>query len=110
MNDGVESALRQARDAAGGRDVRIAGGANVLVQCLNAGLVDEVSLAVAPVVFGAGVRLFEGIDRRKVAFELVESRSSPGATHLRYKVERPRQRIARDAPHPDAAVRPDGPS
>src|SRR3954469_4358021 len=65
VNDGIESALRQAREVAGGKDIRIAGGAHAIVQYLNAGLVDEFSIALAPVFFGEGVRLFEGIDRQK---------------------------------------------
>jgi dihydrofolate reductase len=84
VNDGIESALRQAREVAGGRDIRIAGGADVIQQYLNAGLVDEFAVAVAPVFFGAGLRLFEGIDRRKVAVEIVEAIHSPLVTHLRY--------------------------
>jgi len=86
VNDGIESALRQAREVAGGRDIRIAGGANAILQYLNAGLVDEFAIALAPVFFGGGVRLFEGIDRRKVAVEIVEAINSPLVTHLRYAV------------------------
>ncbi|GAC1355272.1 MAG: dihydrofolate reductase family protein [Herpetosiphon sp.] len=86
VNDGIESALRQARAVADGRDIRIAGGANAILQYLNAGLVDEFTIALAPVVFGAGVRLFDGIDRRKVALESVEAIHSPLVTHLRYAV------------------------
>jgi dihydrofolate reductase len=86
VNDGIESALDRAREAAGGRDIRIAGGANTIVQYLNAGLVDE--FAIAPVVFGAGIRLFDGIDRKKVAFEIVEALHSPLVTHLRYAVRK----------------------
>ena len=89
VNDGIESALRQAREVSGGRDVRIAGGANAILQYLNAGLVDEFDLALAPVVFGSGVRLFEGIDRRKVALDIVEAPPSPLVTHLRYAVPKP---------------------
>jgi dihydrofolate reductase len=88
VNDGIESALRQAREVAGGRDIRIAGGADVIQQYLNAGLVDEFAVAVAPVFFGAGLRLFEGIDRRKVAVEIVEAIHSPLVTHLRYAVKK----------------------
>ncbi len=87
-NDGIESALRQARDVAGDRDIRIAGGANAILQYLNAGLVDEFSIALAPVFFGTGIRLFDGIDRRKVTVEIVEAVSSPVVTHLRYAVRR----------------------
>ena len=88
VNDGIESALQQARDVAGGKDIRIAGGANAIVQYLNAGLVDEFSIALAPVFFGEGVRLFDGIDRRKVSpAEIVEAIHSPLVTHLRYAVK-----------------------
>ena len=87
VNDGIESALRQAREVAGGKDIRIAGGAHAIVQYLNAGLVDEFSIALAPVFFGEGVRLFDGIDRRKVSPEIVEAVHSPLVTHLRYAVK-----------------------
>ena len=88
INDGIQSALRQAREVAGDRDIRIAGGANAILQYLNAGLVDEFSIALAPVFFGAGIRLFDGIDRRKVAVDIVEALHSPLVTHLRYAVTR----------------------
>jgi dihydrofolate reductase len=86
VNDGIESALRQAHEVAGGRDIRIAGGADAIIQYLNAGLVDEFTIALAPVYFGAGVRLFDGIDRRKVTLKIVEAINSPLVTHLRYAV------------------------
>jgi dihydrofolate reductase len=88
VNDGIESALRQAREVARGRDIRIAGGADVIQQYLNAGLVDEFAVALAPVFFGAGRCLFEGIDRRKVEVEIVEAIHSPLVTHLRYAVKK----------------------
>jgi dihydrofolate reductase len=88
VNDGIESALRQAREAAGERDIRIAGGANAILQYLNAGLVDEFAIALAPIFFGGGIRLFDGIDRRKVAVDVVEAIHSPLVTHLRYAVRR----------------------
>jgi dihydrofolate reductase len=88
VNDGIESALRRAREAAGGKDIRIAGGANVIVQYLNAGLVDEFSLAVSPLFLGAGLRLFDGIDERRIALEIVEAINSPRVTHLNYAVRR----------------------
>src|SRR6266851_6106807 len=69
VNDGIESALRQARAAAGDRDIRIAGGADAIQQSLRAGVVDELSLAISPVMFGGGRRLFEGIGR-EVGVEL----------------------------------------
>jgi dihydrofolate reductase len=87
VNDGVESALRQARAVAGGRDIRIAGGANVIQQYLSAGLVDEFSLAISPVMFGGGERLFADIGR-DVRVELVETIASPRVTHVRYAVHK----------------------
>jgi dihydrofolate reductase len=88
VNDGIESALRQARAVAGGRDIRIGGGADVIRQYLNAGLVDEFSIAVSPVFLGAGVRLFDGIDRQRVSVEIAEAIHSPMVTHLSYAVRR----------------------
>lgn len=86
VNDGIESALRRAREAAGDKDVRIAGGADAILQYLNAGQVDEFSIALAPVFFGGGIRLFDGIDRHSVAPEIVEAVDSPLVTHLKYAV------------------------
>jgi dihydrofolate reductase len=79
--------LKQARAAAGGRDIRIAGGANVVQQYLNAGLVDEFSIALVPVFLGEGVRLFEGVDTSRVSLDLAEAVHSPAVTHLRYTVK-----------------------
>jgi riboflavin biosynthesis pyrimidine reductase len=87
VNDGIESALKQARTVAGERDVRIGGGANVVQQYLNAGLIDEFAIALAPVFLGEGVRLFDGIDRRRVSLEIVEAVHSPLVAHLRYAVK-----------------------
>ena len=83
VNDGIESALRQARSVVGDRDVRIAGGADVIQQYLRAGLVGEFTLAIAPVMFGGGQRLFSGISR-DVGVDLVETIASPRVTHVRY--------------------------
>ena len=89
VNDGIESALKQARAAAGDRDVRIAGGGATILEYVNAGLIDEFSIALSPVLFGTGVRLFEGVDASRVALEQVRSEVSPRATHLTYAL-RPR--------------------
>ncbi|MEO3742536.1 dihydrofolate reductase family protein [Plantactinospora sp. B5E13] len=89
VNDGIESALDQAREAAGDRDVRIAGGGATIVEYVNAGLVDEFSIALSPVLFGSGVRLFDGVDATRIALEQVRSEASPRVTHLTYAV-RPR--------------------
>ncbi|WP_198169618.1 SRPBCC domain-containing protein [Agromyces laixinhei] len=86
VNDGIHSALDRAREAAGNRDVRIAGGGETIVQYLNAGLVNEFHIALSPVLFGSGVRLFEGVDAGRWALDLVDAEPSPHTTHLRYAV------------------------
>ncbi|MEO3828997.1 dihydrofolate reductase family protein [Actinomadura sp. B10D3] len=86
VNDGIEAALDQARQAAGDRDVRIAGGGATILQYVNAGLVDEFSIALSPVLFGSGVSLFEGVDAGRVALEPIRTEHSPRVTHLTYAV------------------------
>lgn len=88
VDDGIESALRRAREVAGDRDIRIGGGADVIQQYLRAGLVDEFTLAISPVMFGGGPRLFAGLGR-DVGVELVETIASPRTTHVRYARARP---------------------
>jgi dihydrofolate reductase len=90
VNDGIEDALRRAREVCGGKDVRISGGANLVLQYLNAGLVDELVLSVAPTFLGGGKRLFDGIDRSAVGLEIIEALCSPKVTHLRYAVKKKR--------------------
>ncbi|MFD0855972.1 dihydrofolate reductase family protein [Actinomadura adrarensis] len=87
VNDGYESALRQAREVAGDRDIRIGGGVNTVQQYLNAGLVDEFHLAVAPVLLGSGLRLFDGVDPASIGLELQEALKTPRVHHLRYTVK-----------------------
>lgn len=86
VNEGIELALEQARGAAGDRDVRIAGGGETILEYVNAGLVDEFSIALSPVLFGSGIRLFDGVDAGRVALEPVRSEASSRVTHLTYAV------------------------
>jgi dihydrofolate reductase len=86
VNDGIEVALEQARVAAGERDVRIAGGGATILEYVNAGLIDEFTIALSPVLFGSGIRLFEGVDAAGIALEQVHSEHSPKVTHLTYSV------------------------
>jgi dihydrofolate reductase len=86
VNDGIEPALHRAREAAGDRDVRIAGGGATIVQFVNAGLVDEFSIALSPVLFGSGIALFDGVDAARVALEPVRAEPSQRVTHLTYAV------------------------
>ena len=89
VNDGIEPALDQAREAAGDRDVRIAGGGATILEYVNAGLIDEFAIALSPVLFGSGIRLFEGVDAGAISLEPVRAEPSPRVTHLTYAV-RPR--------------------
>jgi dihydrofolate reductase len=84
VNDGPESALEQARQSAGGRDIRIAGGPDVIQQYLNLGVIEELEIAVAPVLFGGGRRLFENLREPLPRFRMDKVVDSPAATHLRY--------------------------
>ena len=84
--DGVESALEQARAAAGEKDVAVAGGANVVQQCLRAGLLDELQVHIAPVLLGRGVRLFADGEQGKL--EIMRVVGSPTVTHIKYRVVR----------------------
>jgi dihydrofolate reductase len=86
VNDGIEKALDQAREAAGDRDVRIAGGGVTILEYVNAGLIGEFSIALSPVLFGSGIRLFEGVDASRVALEPVRAEPTEHATHLTYAI------------------------
>jgi dihydrofolate reductase len=85
VTDGIESALAQAREAAGGADVKLSGGADAARQYLAAGLVDEMQLNVVPVLLGAGERLFEGVGD---GLELEQTRvvHTDEVVHLRYRI------------------------
>ena len=82
VTDGIHAALERAMRAANGRDVRLGGGVATIRQYLQAGLIDEMHLAVAPVFLGAGENLFAGLDLPKLGYRRVEHVSSPSATHI----------------------------
>ncbi len=86
VTDGIESALEQAREAAGDDDIAIAGGASAVQQYLAAGLLDELHLHIVPIVLGAGERLLDGVGDPQL--EPVEVIASPAVTHVRYRVHR----------------------
>jgi dihydrofolate reductase len=81
VTDGIGSALDKARVAAKGKDLRIGGGASVIRQYLQAGLIDEMHLAVSPILLGAGEPLFTGLDLRALGFERAEYVGTPKAAH-----------------------------
>jgi dihydrofolate reductase len=87
VTDGIGSALRQAREAAGSRDVLLGGGASVAQQYLTAGLIDEMELHVVPLILGAGERLLDNIGA-DVKLEQVRTIEGPGVTHLKYRVSK----------------------
>lgn len=82
VTGGIHDALDQAREAARGMDVRIGGGPNTIQQYLRASLIDELHVAIAPVVLGGGERLFEGVDLRALGYECVQFVASEKATHV----------------------------
>jgi dihydrofolate reductase len=84
INDGPEQALELARESAGSRDIRIAGGADVIQQYLNLGVVDELEIALVPVLFGGGRHLFENLREPLPQFRIDRVLDGPAATHLRY--------------------------
>ena len=88
VTDGIESALEQARAAAGDEDVAVGGGASVIQQYLAAGLVDEFQIHVAPILLGRGVRLFDDRGSENVELECTRVIDSEAVTHLKYRVVR----------------------
>ena len=88
VTDGIESALEQAQEAAGGKDVALAGGASIAQQYLKAGLIDELELHVVPVLLGGGARLFDNLGDAKVGLECTRVVEAPGVTHLTYRIVR----------------------
>jgi dihydrofolate reductase len=85
VTDGVESAIAQAKAAAGDKDVSLMGSA-VPQQALRAGLLDEIQVHLIPVLLGGGVRLFDHLGAERVQLEVVRVVDAPGVTHLRYRV------------------------
>ena len=85
VTDGIESAMKQAKDAAGDKDVFIGGGANIINEYLAAGQIDELELHVVPILLGGGARLFDGVGPN-VKLDLLRTVDAPGVTHLKYRV------------------------
>jgi dihydrofolate reductase len=86
VTDGIQAALERARSAAGGKDVAIAGGASTVNACLAANLIDELRLHIAPVLLGAGERLFGGVT--DLDLDPVQVVGSPAVTHVSYRLGR----------------------
>jgi dihydrofolate reductase len=86
VTDGIESALERAKQAAGGKDVSLGGGADVAQQYLAAGLIDELDLNLVPVLLGEGRRLFDNLTGSSIGLEQIRAVEAPGVTHLKYRV------------------------
>jgi dihydrofolate reductase len=82
VTDGIESALQRAKEAAKGLDVRVGGGVETIRQYLRAGLIDEMHIAISPVLLGRGEHLFSGIDLPALGYFCAEQTSAPKATHM----------------------------
>ncbi len=85
VTDGVESAIRQAQQAAGEKNV-VVSTASILQQCLAAGLVDELDIDLVPVLLGAGIRLFDNLGAKPIKLEIARVVEAPGVTHLRFRI------------------------
>jgi dihydrofolate reductase len=88
VTDGIEGALERARAAAGDKDVTVMGGAQTGRQCIRAGLIDELSIHLIPVIFGAGTRMFESLGADHLQLENLAAVQTPAATHLRLRIAR----------------------
>ena len=86
VTDGIESAIRQARVAAGDMNITVVGGASTFQQCINAGLVDELHIDIKPLLLGEGLRLFEHLDPEPIELEITSVIESPDVTHLRFRI------------------------
>jgi dihydrofolate reductase len=86
VTDGIESALERAKAAAGDKNVNIAGGADTVQQFIRAGLLDELEIHLAPLLFGEGIRLFDKMGPEHIELENMRVVTSPKVTHLRFRV------------------------
>jgi dihydrofolate reductase len=86
VTDGIESAVRQAKAAAGEKDVTVIGGASTIQACLRAGLVDELHIDIMPVLLGDGLRLFEHLEGEHITLEKISVTETAARTHLQFRV------------------------
>jgi dihydrofolate reductase len=85
VTDGAESALKQAKAAAGNKDIRVIGGANAVQQFINAGWLDEIEIHLIPILLGEGIRLFDHIDK-SIELERIQVTEEPDVTHLKFRI------------------------
>jgi dihydrofolate reductase len=88
VTEGLDATLARAREAAGGRDVVVLGGADIIQQCLESGLLDELHIHLVHILVGAGTRFFGELDAASATFERTSVIDSDGVTHLRFRIPR----------------------
>ena len=86
VTDGIESAIRQAKAAAGDKNVTVVGGASTAQQCIQTGLVDEIEIGIMPILFGEGLRFFDQLDADSIELETTRVREAAGVTYLTFRV------------------------
>jgi len=86
VTDGIESALRQAKAAAGDKDVSVIGGASTAQQCIQTGLVDEIEIGIVPILFGEGLRFFDHLGADSIELETTRVVEAAGVTYLTFRV------------------------
>jgi len=86
VTDGIESALEQAREAAGGKDVALGGGASIAQQYMAEGLIDEMEIHIVPFLLGSGARLFDNLQDSELRLESVRTIGTPSVTHVKYRI------------------------
>lgn len=86
VTDGIESALKQAKRAAGEKDVSVGGGAAIIQETIKAGLLDEIQIHLVPVLLGAGRRLFDNLGSKQIELQRIRVIDSPAVTHLKYRI------------------------
>lgn len=104
INDGIHSALEKAKANSNGKDIRIQGGADVIQQFLNAGLVDEFIIHTSPIVIGSGIRLFDKLDRKIFKVEVIEVHEHPDVTHTKYRVINKKAKVEKEAKGSEVGV------
>jgi len=90
VTNGIHAALQSAHEAANGKDVRLGGGVATIQQYARAGLIDEMHIAICPVLLGSGENLFCGLDLVRLGYERTEHAATPNATHIVLRTARPR--------------------
>jgi dihydrofolate reductase len=105
VTDGIEAALQRAKDTAGDKDVTIMGGASIGQQYIAAGLVDDLSVHLVPVLFHRGTRMFEHLDGRHVNLELISTHESPTAIHVRFRIIRSDDGLSEKVPSSPSSLR-----